>query len=115
MTGEGPLNTNQEEEGFSIKEQRTYFKKEVEIMQLWLLNKKQLQGLLSTRMPVASSFFFLEMAWWRHEGLSHMGHSLAAPVLPTGLFPLTNVMPGMSELNRRSLPSLFMPSGSGPA
>lgn len=60
-----------------------------------------------------ASSFFLEMAWWRHEGLSSHGPHPCYPSVVNWAVSLTNVMPGMSELNRRSLPSLFMPSGSG--
>lgn len=113
MTGEGPLNTNQEEEGFSIKEPKNTLK-EVEIMQLWLLNKKQLQGLLSTRMPQ----WPLPSSWkWHGGGTGNVSElTWATALLPSvanRAVSLTNVMPGMSELNRGSLLHIHMPSGSG--
>lgn len=40
----------------------------VEIMQLWLLNKKQLQGLLSTRMPGGLFLLPGNGMRWRHGG-----------------------------------------------
>lgn len=70
-------------------------------MQLWLLNKKQLQNLQAQKGAVAS--FFLEMVEVR--GAELMGHS-TAPVLPTGCF-LDNMMPGMSELNQALSPFLI--------
>ena len=53
--------------------------------------------------------FFLEMARWRHKGLSSHGRHPCCPGVINWAVSLTNVMPGVSELNRCSLPFLFMP------
>ena len=82
-------------------------------MRLWLLNKKQLQGFLSTSMP--GGLFLLS----GNGMMEAQGTELtrATPCYPDVINPavsLTNVMPGVSELNRCSLPSLFMPLAQVP-